>query len=141
MWIPLGTAKRIFARCIQLKQQQESKDKASARPQYRQIEVSANDGVNNDRLESGSEHGSVQHHSTVHKADARREYDQQIIREKKAAKEAAVLLRNAKTVKKSDGRKQHSEELQKKIDSLKLYARIICFMCCPNLLINVFFIF
>lgn len=142
MWIPLGPAQRILARCIQLKQQQESKDKASARPQYRQIEVSsANDGTNNGRRESGSEHGSVQHHLTVHKADARREYDQQIIREKKAAKEAALLLRNAKPVKKSDGRKQHSEELQKKIDSLKMYARIICFMCYPNFLINVFFIF
>ena len=122
MWIPLGPAQRILARCIQLKQQQESKDKANARPQYRQIEVSANDGTNNGRRESGSEHGSVQQHLTVHKADARREYDQQIIREKKAAKEAAALLRNAKNIKKSDGRKQLSEELQKKIDSLKLYA-------------------
>lgn len=115
LWIPLGPAQRILARCTQLKQQQVSKDKASARPQYRQIEVSANEGTTD-----GSEPSSVQQHSTIHKADARREFDQQIIREKKAAKEAAALLRNAKAVKKSDGRKQHSVELQKKIDALKL---------------------
>lgn len=124
LWIPLGPAQRILARCGQLKQQQDNKDKASSRPQYRQIEVGANDSTNNahtnERRESNSEHGSVQQHSTIHKADARREYDQQIIREKKAARETAALLRNAKMIKKSDGRKQHSEELQKKIDLLKM---------------------
>ena len=124
MWIPLGPAKRIFARCTQLKQQQDNKDKASARPQYRQIEVGTNDSHTNthtnERRESDSEHGSVQQHSTMHKADARRKYDQQVIREKKTAREATALLRNAKKVNKSEGRKQHSEELQKKIDLLKM---------------------
>jgi hypothetical protein len=53
------------------------------------------------------------------KADARREYDAEVIRQKKAAREQAELVRLGKVRKKTDALKQHSEELEQRIAQIR----------------------
>lgn len=103
------------------------KDKASTQPHYRQIEA------HHHGLAAGAVEGTgggaeavndAAHHVPVSKADARREYDQEIIRKKKAAKEAAALLKSGKQAGPADSLKLHSEDLRKKIEALKLYDQV-----------------
>ncbi len=122
LWLPKGPAERIFSLCSERKKRIDAHDKASTQPHYRHLEVpAASAGVGAvATIGSAAESALPVGH---HKADARREYDQEIIRKKKAAKEAAALLRSGKGPKKSAGRKQHSEELTRKIEALKMYVK------------------
>lgn len=117
LWIPLGPANRIYELCLRRKQLLESKDKASSQPHYRQIEAlpqpeaHAGPGIEGER---------IQPRLSVNKAEARREHDQEIIRQRKAVKEAAVALKSGKTGAKADNSlKEHPEDLRKRIESLK----------------------
>lgn len=56
---------------------------------------------------------------TKSKADARREYEAGVIRQKKAAREEAALLKSGKGKKQTDALKQHPEELQRRIEAVR----------------------
>jgi len=136
LWIPLSSAKRVFGLCVQHKQALDLKDKASMQPHYRQIEHGhATDAA----AGHGAEHGDhAKHLPVVNKADVRREYEQQIIRQKKAAKEAAALLKSGKQASKAVSLKEHPEELRKKIEALKLYEFDLHLSCAVRVVVDFF---
>lgn len=116
LWLPQGPAQRVYGLCVQRKHLLESKDKATSQPQYRQVEAHSHPSAA--MAESGAHLDSTELHVVVNKADARRAYEQEIIRGKKAAKEAAMQRKSSKQD--INALKQLPEQLRKKIDALKM---------------------
>lgn len=136
LWIPLSSAKRIFGLCVQRKQALDLKDKASMQPHYRQVEHGHAAGAAAGHGAEPADHTT--RHAAVNKADVRREYEQQIIRQKKAAKGAAALLKLSKQADKAASLKEHPEELRKKIEALKVCGVQTSLLLCCELLLNLF---
>lgn len=102
------------------------KDKDEGKHHYRHVDapVPETDGGADQQhpQEDGVTSEGAEPHATKNKADARREYEAELIRQKKAAREEAALLKSGKALKKTDALKQHSEELQRKIDLIRRCA-------------------
>ena len=137
LWIPLGAARRIHSACLKVKKRLAQRDREQGRNHYRHVDTAPHADTN---AGPAAGHGEEQQHPqhagdaeeeeeeaaepvvVMNKADARREYEAELIREKKAAREEAALLKSGKVRKQSEALKQHPEELQHKIESIRRYV-------------------
>lgn len=119
LWIPMAAARRIHSACLQVKKRLAQKDREEGKHHYRQLGAELGDAQHpQDDDDAGEPHEMV---VVKNKADARREYEAEVIRQKKVAREEAALLKSGKGRKQSEALKQHSEELQLKIDAIRRY--------------------
>ena len=134
LWIPLAAARRILTACVKVKKRLADQDKQEQRHHYRNMELPADPRANaldpsgEPRAPSEASVSSALHRT---KADARREYEQEIIRQKKAAKDEAELAKSGHNRKLSTGaRKEHSDALAAKIESIRRHD---IFVCCATI--------
>mmetsp|Transcript_93759 Transcript_93759/g.183831 ORF Transcript_93759/g.183831 Transcript_93759/m.183831 type:complete len:584 (-) Transcript_93759:105-1856(-) len=136
LWIPVSATRKILTISAQIKKRIADKDKDVNRNHYRNINLSA---VSSPRDGDGN---ALPHHSEHHgqnelldhapseasasnaiqgknKADMRREWEAEVIRKKKAAKEEAAMLKAGLIRPKSDSLKEHTKELTAKIAEIR----------------------